>query len=402
MLETLSREFGDAAVRASDDARFVAIVRPSDLASASALVRIARAHSHQVVPIGSGTKRDWEGPSAGPTIEMDTKGLSRIVAYEPADMTVEVEAGITLAKLTQELVKNGHRLTLDPPHTDRATVGGVLATNDSGPIRLGFGTARDVTIGMSMIEQDGVIIRSGGRVVKNVAGYDLHKLYIGSFGTLGPIATVTFKLSPVAEAQGLVVIRPLDAADAERIIGSILAGETRPTMIELLNARAASAIERDGCLTLVIGFEENADAVRWQCRRVGDAFGGDVLTEVDSPALYHRLRELAGAPAEVSFKATLLSSAVATFVERASRWPTRLIARAGNGIVYGLLDDAIEDSAWRELEEAAVAGQGNLQVRGSVPVLANRFGRHRADAYLSVAIQKGFDPDATFAPERLT
>lgn len=283
-----------------------------------------------------------------------------------------------------------------------ATVGGVLAANDSGPIRFAFGTARDLVIGMSMIEPDGGVIKSGGKVVKNVAGYDLHKLFIGSHGTMGPIATVTFKLRPLPEARGLVVLNPRDAAEAERMIAAALAGETRPTMIELLNGRMAAQVSLAGRLALIIGFEENPEAVAWQKAAIVKSLGGVPLSAPDSARIYQNLCAATGGAAETSFKATLLSSEVAAFVERADQWPLRLIARAGNGVVYGLLEEPLPDAAWRELESAAVAAEGHLQIRGALPgTLLKRFGRARGDSRLSTAIQRAFDPEAMFAPERL-
>ncbi|GMV96972.1 MAG: hypothetical protein AMXMBFR83_13310 [Phycisphaerae bacterium] len=366
------------------------------------MVAWAERGGHQLVPAGAGTKRHWTSPPHGPAVALDLRGLSRVVEYSPEDMTITVEAGITLGALQEHLARNGQRLTLDPPHPDRATIGGILAANDSGPIRFGFGTARDIVIGMSMIQPDGEIIRSGGKVVKNVAGYDLHKLYIGSFGTLGPIATVTFRLRPVPEARGLVVLAPADAVEAEQMIATTLAGRTRPVMIELLNARMAATVGLPARLTLVIGFEDNAEAVRWQCATLVQELGGAPLGPAEGRRVYQALCEAAGADVATSFKAAVPGSETAGFVQRADRRPMRLIARAGNGIVYGLLEEPMPDEAWRDLEERTAACGGSLHLRGRLPgAILPRFGRRRGDAWLSEDIQRAFDPQATFAPERL-
>src|SRR5207244_4044972 len=137
-----------------------------------------------------------------------TTSLNRLVAFSPADLTITVEAGMTLQQLDATLAPHRLRLPLDPPdYNGRATIGGVLAANDSGPLRLAHGTAREHVIGMSMILADGTLIKAGGQVVKNVAGYDLHRLFVGSHGSLGMIATVSFKLKPRAEALRLVELR---------------------------------------------------------------------------------------------------------------------------------------------------------------------------------------------------
>lgn len=401
MLDLLRRQFDDQVTAPSNGTGVAAVVRPRELAAAGEVVRLAREHGHRLVTVGARTKQAWAAPGRGPAIELDMCGLSRVVEYSPEDMTITVEAGMTLGSLTAVLARNHQRLTLDPPNGDRATVGGVLAANDSGPVRFAYGTARDIVIGMSMIEPDGGLVRSGGKVVKNVAGYDLHKLYIGSFGTLGPIATVTFKLRPQPEARGMVVLTPRDAVEAEDMIAGALAGDTRPTFVELLNGRMAGRLKLLGRTTLVIGFEENADAVSWQCSAIVKALGGVPLSETHSAALYDQLRQAAGGEAPAGFKASLLSSEVCGFVERLDRLPLRIIARAGNGVVHGLADEPLHDSEWTVLEGMMADLEGSLQVRGPVPAVAPRFGRPRGDAFLSQAIQRRFDPLATFAPERM-
>lgn len=399
MREDVRAAFGEQVVAVDGDS---AAVRPRNLAEARRLVAWTHERSGKLVCTGGGTKRHWLDSPQGPTLYLDTRGLNRIVEHEPNDMTVTVECGLTLAALQATLAANGQRLTLDPPQAERATIGGILSTNDSGPMRLGNGTARDLVIGMSMIRPDGEVFKSGGRVVKNVAGYDLHKLYIGGFGTLGPIATATFRLRPLPEARGLVLLHPADADDAERMVAMLLAGETRPTMIDLLNARMAGALDQPTKLTLVVGFEENVDAVRWQTTWVARHMGGSALSESDSQALYERIREAPGAPIETAFKATMLSSQVAGFVARMDQHALRIVARAGSGIVHGFCEHPLEEHIWREMLDAAAASDGNIQVRGRLPgPFVNRFGRRRGDALLSDGIRRAFDPTGMFAPERL-
>ncbi len=370
---------------------------PKTIAQAAEIVRRTRDAGKRLIPVGAGSKLHWLDDSPHDAVLLDMRSCDGIVEYTPDDMTVTVEAGILLAALQARLAERGQRLTLDPPRAATATVGGVLASNDSGPIRFAWGTARDIVIGMSMIEPDGTLIKSGGRVVKNVAGYDLHKLYIGSQGTLGPIATATFKLRPVPEALGLVVAQPDSAADAERMMADLLAGETRPTLIELFNGRMAAELALSPKLSLAVGFEENREAVAWQCQQAVAAIGGIILGEKGSRELYERLREAPAAGADTTaFKATMLSSHVAGFVERADALPLRLIAHAGNGVVHGICTGPIDAADWRRLLDDALAGEGNLQVRGPLPAGVSRRGAPREDAFLTAAVQKAFDPAGTF------
>src|SRR5207253_9213768 len=129
----------------------------------------------------------------------DLRGLAEVIDYPARDMTITVQAGITLARLQALLATEKQRLPVDVPHPDRATLGGALATNASGPRRLGFGTLRDYVIGMTVVNDEGQEVKAGGRVVKNVAGYDLCKLHVGALGTLGVISQATLKLRPRPE-----------------------------------------------------------------------------------------------------------------------------------------------------------------------------------------------------------
>jgi hypothetical protein len=198
-----------------------------------------------------------------------------------------------------------------------------------------------------------------------------------------------------------VVLHPVGADDAERMIATTLAGDTRPTFIELLNAAMAESLELPVRLTLAMGFEENGDAVRWQTEQIHGTLGGEILSDADSLTLYQKLRE-ATAGIETMFKAIMLSSKVAAFIQRYDRQPIRMIARAASGIVYGVPSSALDETTWQDLLEQATTGQGNLQIRGPMPgPFINRFGSRRADGPLTERIQKAFDPQGTFAPRRL-
>jgi len=193
---------------------------------------------------------------------IDLSALSRILEHAPEDMTVTVEAGATLASLQRALASRGQWLPVDPPHPERLTLAGLLDTNASGPRRAGFGTIRDYVIGLRVALADGRLIRSGGKVVKNVAGYDLMKLFIGARGTLGVIVEVTFKLLPLPEAEAFVQCRFDTLEPAERLIAAVLDSELRPTVFDLHNLSAASASA--STLSLILGFSGARSPVDWQ------------------------------------------------------------------------------------------------------------------------------------------
>ncbi len=171
-------------------------------------VRAAASERRAVHSVGSGTKLHV-GPSApADAVVIGTRGLARIVAYEPGDMVVTVQAGVRLADLQRTLAERRQWLPIDPPHAD-ATIGGVLATASAGPRRLGFGPPRDHVLGMRVVDAAGVVTKSGGQVVKNVTGFDLHKLHVGAMGTLGVITEVSMKVAAAASSMTITVtMRP--------------------------------------------------------------------------------------------------------------------------------------------------------------------------------------------------
>jgi glycolate oxidase FAD binding subunit len=172
------------------------IVTPSSIVDAAAALKQG---AGTVLIRGSGSKQDWGGKPPSPDLTIDTTGLTGIVEHEPGDLVAVVGAGTPLSTLQAALADKGQQLALDSPHPD-ATIGGIVATNVSGPRRLRYGTARDLLIGITIVRADGIVARAGGKVVKNVAGYDLGKLFVGSYGTLGLIAECAFRLHPLPAA----------------------------------------------------------------------------------------------------------------------------------------------------------------------------------------------------------
>src|SRR6202047_5252689 len=161
------------------------VVEPGSEQELAKVVKLADAAGLAVIPRGGGTKLAWGNRPACADVILSTARLSRVIEHAWADLTVSVEAGCTIARLQETLAKHGQRLALDALWPERATVGGVLSTNDSGALRLRFGSLRDLVIGVTLALADGTVASSGGRVVKNVAGYDLPKLGAGGVGKVG-------------------------------------------------------------------------------------------------------------------------------------------------------------------------------------------------------------------------
>jgi glycolate oxidase FAD binding subunit len=226
--------------------------RPEELANT---LQIANEGGLRVIPCGGGTKLSWGTPPSDADILISTLRLDRIVEHAIDDLTVTVESGCRIAGLQHHLTQNRQRLALDVLWPERSTVGGVLATNDSGSLRLRFGTARNLVLGMTVALSDGTLARSGGRVVKNVAGYDLPKLMIGAFGTLGIITEVTFRLHPTPDAVRDICLNLQTPAALESALARIADSKLQPLSVQLRVSKG-TPIQLDVRLE---GIEESLD-----------------------------------------------------------------------------------------------------------------------------------------------
>jgi glycolate oxidase FAD binding subunit len=254
-----------------------AAVFPGSLDEVRGVVAIAAEGNIPLVPWGGGTAASVGTPVPATGIVLGLGRLDRLLDHEPGDLTATVQAGMTLARFQDALREHGQWLSLDPPDPERATIGGIVAANASGPRRHLYGTARDQLIGLTVVTADGAIVRGGGKVVKNVAGYDLPKLFIGSYGTLGVIVDLTFRLRPLPETERWVSARFDRLKDAGAAVRAIMNSDVIPVALELLDADASRALGPDGAPTLVAGFDGLAEQVEWQCAElaaIAGALGG--------------------------------------------------------------------------------------------------------------------------------
>lgn len=208
------------------------VVEPGNEAEVAAVLRFANDAGLRVAPRGGGTKLCWGNPPAPVDLIVSTLRLNQIIEHAWADLTVTVEAGCTIRNLQERLVQHGQRLALDALWPDPATVGGVLATNDSGVLRLRFGALRDLIIGVTLALPDGTLARSGGKVVKNVAGYDLPKLATGALGTLGVITRAVFRLHPLPQGDRTLSISAPSLAEMQRCFAAIQDSQLAPSAVQ--------------------------------------------------------------------------------------------------------------------------------------------------------------------------
>jgi FAD/FMN-containing dehydrogenase len=250
---------------------------------------------------------------------VDLSRIARLLDHQVEDMTARVEAGMKLGDFQQQLRQRGQWLPVDPPAPDRLTVGQLLATDESGPRRFGWGTVRDHVIGLTVALPDGRIIRSGGNVVKNVAGYDLMKLFVGGRGSLGIIVEVTFKLRPVPESEKFVEAACPSVGHANKLAEAVLDSELTPTVLDLHNQSSAR-----GGMTLVLGFAGTVEEVDWQLASAA-TLG---FTQPASLDYDHRFRAANGCLS----KESVLPSRMAEMISRLDG--AGFVARLGNGIIY--------------------------------------------------------------------
>ncbi|AVH64566.1 FAD-binding oxidoreductase [Nostoc sp. 'Peltigera membranacea cyanobiont' 213] len=258
---------------------------------------IAKAHSHnwRILPCGNGSKLNWGGLAKDIDVVVSTERINQLIEHAVGDLTVTVEAGMKFSDLQALLAKSRQFLALDPTAPESATIGGIVATGDTGSLRQRYGSVRDQLLGITFVRADGEIAKAGGRVVKNVAGYDLMKLLTGSYGTLGFISQLTFRLYPLSEASGTVVLT--GSAEAVSQAADILRGSAlTPVQADLLSTKLVSSLGLGEGLGLIARFQSISESVKEQSNRVlevGQKLGldGAIFADGDEASLWQRLQE---------------------------------------------------------------------------------------------------------------
>lgn len=239
------------------------VIEPATTADVSAALAWASGAGLSVVVRGSGSKDTWGREPRHVDVLLRTTRLASVIAHEASDLTATVEAGVRLRDVNARLALHRQWLPLDPPSADAATIGGVLATNDIGPSRYRHGTPRDLLIGMTVVMADGLVAASGGRVVKNVAGYDLGRLMAGSHGCLAVITSATFKLAPLPPATRTLRIRFARASDALALAELLRQHQCEPDALEFHVARHEAAAD----ITVLVRYGSVAAAVDAACEQ---------------------------------------------------------------------------------------------------------------------------------------
>ncbi|MFL6128105.1 MAG: FAD-binding oxidoreductase [Mycobacteriales bacterium] len=369
-------------------ARWVA--SPGSTDEAAAVLRVADERDLAVVARGAGTKLGWGAPPRQLDLVLDTRRLDRVVEHAAGDLVVVVQAGVPLAALADRLAGAGQRLAVDEV-VPGSTVGGALATGLTGPRRLLAGGVRDLVLGATLVRADGVVARSGGKVVKNVAGYDVAKLVCGAYGTLGLVTEAAFRLHPVAPAAAFVSVRVPDADAAYAAVQRVLHAQFVPTAVELDRSEPGGPVE---IAVLVEGTDAGVAA---RTRQALDALGPGA-DECGQPAWWGRL------PAgDVLVKATSELAGVGRLLDGVEKsGPASVRGSAGVG-VFHLATSADEAPALVEtLRGAAPGWLGSVVVLAAPPAV-----RAAVDSWGPVSglalmrrVKEQFDPRARLAPGR--
>jgi glycolate oxidase FAD binding subunit len=378
------------------------VLEPSDASLAASMLADAVRQGLSVVPKGSGTKLALTRSASGIGAYLSTKRLNAPVQHFAGDLVATIPAGVTLASANAVLAGAGQWLPLDPSHAECATVGGIVAANDSGPRRHRYGSPRDLIIGVELALCDGRVAKAGGRVVKNVAGYDLSRLVCGSFGSLAVITSATFKLAPLAPTSRTVVAQCATVAEAARLALAIASLPVTPSALEIEAPSARLLIRFE---TTERAAEEMAAATRALLHQ-SDA-STDVLADAGERDVWRAhetsIWEPPGVVAKISVLPTDVESLLGSSAGFASGLDWSAIGRAALGVLLVRVDAAAGDEAAvvARLRDQVLARHGTLVVlrgatdretRTSAPEIA------AAVAMVMKAVKVQFDPNGVLPP----
>jgi glycolate oxidase FAD binding subunit len=316
-------------------------IAPTDESAVAALVAAARKSGTPVYPIGGGTSLDYGPRPVRPGVGLRMDRMDRVLDHPADDLTITVEPGLTLAELNRHLAAKRQWLPIDAPEADRATVGGIVATNACGPRRYAHGTIGDYLIGVRAIDGCGEVYAGGGRVVKNAAGYNLPRLMVGSLGTLGVITQATFMVRPLPTHSALVICDVSSFQQAECLLAALGRSRTTPMIVELLAGPALAQcplplLPDKAAARLAVGFEGGAAEVQGMANVLCDewqALGADGLTTIVGARVDAVWNWLSESPALLQIN--VLPSRLAEVTEQvAAKLPAMpLQAHAGNGVL---------------------------------------------------------------------
>ncbi len=408
-----------------DGLRPTAAVAPGSVEELAEIIHFAASERLAIVPCGGRTKLALGMTPSRYDVALSTARLNRVLAYDPGDLTLGVEAGIGITLLNSRLAESGQMLPLLVNFYDGATIGGIMATNSSSPLRHAFGGARDYVLGMEFVTGEGVHTKSGGRVVKSVAGYDIHKLMIGSLGTLSVITRINFKTFPLPPAQRTFVTSFAAAAPALAFCRTIAKSPLQPWLVEVVDPAAASLVSSGAyCLPadkwcVVMAACGKDSVVERHARDLpglaesANAAGFAALSDTEKSSLLESIREFAhhvraGSPATMLVRFSVLPTQMPALLARIrqiaeqNQLPLAALVRTSGFVFAALLPPASDADTLRRLAAAATESfraADDYSARAMIEFCPaelkrdlNVWGLPRADLALMRKLKNEFDP----------
>jgi glycolate oxidase FAD binding subunit len=379
-------------------------VTPLSVEELAATLKEAAANRHAIETIGNHSKLLMGGPVLPADLGICTAGLKQVLQYEPNDLTISVEAGLPFNELQALLARNRQMIALDPPFSASSTVGGIVATNSSGPLRRAFGTARDLLIGMRFATLDGRLVSSGGMVVKNVAGLDMGKLLIGSFGTLGVIASVNFRLHPIPEETETFLFSFPDLESVVQKRDALNQGALLPLAVDLISRAAAERLGSNGFVLAV----RAGGSRKVLARYAKELDGAERLAGDEEATWWRNVSEFSAdflqrEPGGIVLRISSTISDVEALLRTISG-PT--ISRASSGVTYAYLtSDQQLSSLWKAVNQegrSAVVEYAPAEIRASRDLWQLNDSPRGTDSFdLMRKVKEMFDPHGLLNRSRM-
>lgn len=392
---------GPEHVSLPDDTRQTIAVAPANVEQVAEVLRFASANRLSTVATCGRTKLEWGNPVVA-HVEMSLKRMAAVREHAWQDMTCTVQAGCGWAAMQEELRQHGQMVALDPLWPDRATVGGIVATNDSGALRLKYGSLRDLIIGMTVVLADGTIARTGGKVVKNVAGYDIHKLMTGSFGTLGVVTEINFRLHPLEEhARSWTVSLTEHGGTPERFrepLRALMDSQLVPSCLQMSASTNRCAVD-----VRVAGLPECLDEYG---ARVASIFGGFDLNDA-SPSVWEARQQVVEKGDALILKVSVLPDEICPVSAEMLGWGSaeiEIVAQATGVMIVsvaGSSEAALEFVDWlRKRVDPSGGSVVVLRTPAALKGTIDVWGSERSTVPLMREIKRKFDPQRILNPGR--
>ncbi|ACB53055.1 glycolate oxidase subunit [Crocosphaera subtropica ATCC 51142] len=389
------------------------LIIPPNIETLTDIVTLAGKHKWSMVPCGNGSKLHWGGLLSDANVIISTQKLNQVIDYAVNDLTITVEAGIKLKELQAILEPHHQFLPIDPAYPEDATIGGIMATADTGSWRQRYGGIRDLVLGLSFVRWDGKIAKAGGKVVKNVAGYDLMKLLTGSYGTLGIISTVTFRLYPIPQASGTLVMTGA-AEDINTMAKTLLQSGLQPTAAEMVSPSVVKSLELGEDMGVIVRFQSIPESVDEQTKQV-QAIAEKLNLKTDfyedkiEQNLWKRLQELI----RVFNTNSVITGKIGIIPNKMINWVNKLneltpengwaMINLNTGIGQFKLDLEPSLGILKQLRSLSQENRGFLTILEANQTIKKQFepwGYYGSALPLMKQIKTKFDPHTLFSPSR--